>query len=159
MNPGNFSKLIFVLSVLFASNSSFAVVMYDEGREFIDGVSLLRDKEDPNAYYYLPTVPSVVIDRVTNKPKMLFVKFIDPSGEISGGLVHFLFSLDLPPDRVEELNNKLKKLAPGATIRGPVNLRAEGVELSGEADEATTEPASLTLIDPDGNPILIDQHR
>lgn len=34
-----------------------------------------------------------------------------------------------------------------------------GVPLASEADENTTGPASLMLIDPDGNPILIDQHR
>ena len=28
----------------------------------------------------------------------------------------------------------------------------------GEADESTTGPAHITLEDPDGNPILIDQH-
>lgn len=38
-------------------------------------------------------------------------------------------------------------------------LKAAGVELTSEADEAGGGPASLTLIDPDGNPILIDQHR
>lgn len=38
-------------------------------------------------------------------------------------------------------------------------LKAEGLELTAEADESTTGPASITLIDPDGNPILIDQHR
>ncbi|MEM7355548.1 MAG: VOC family protein [Acidobacteriota bacterium] len=37
-------------------------------------------------------------------------------------------------------------------------LKAQGVELASEADESTTGPASFTLIDPDGNPILIDQH-
>jgi lactoylglutathione lyase len=30
--------------------------------------------------------------------------------------------------------------------------------LASEADESTAGPASLTLIDPGGNPILIDQH-
>ena len=30
--------------------------------------------------------------------------------------------------------------------------------IGGEADESTTGPASLTLLDPDGNPVLIDQH-
>mgnify|MGYP001818366958 FL=1 len=38
-------------------------------------------------------------------------------------------------------------------------LKANGVELTSEADESGEGPASLTLIDPDGNPILIDQHR
>lgn len=37
-------------------------------------------------------------------------------------------------------------------------LKQSGVELKTEADESTSGPASLTLIDPDGNPILIDQH-
>lgn len=37
-------------------------------------------------------------------------------------------------------------------------LKAQGVELTTEADESTRGPASLTLIDPDGNAILLDQH-
>ncbi len=38
------------------------------------------------------------------------------------------------------------------------SLKANGLTLTSEADESTTGPASLALIDPDGNPILIDQH-
>jgi len=38
-------------------------------------------------------------------------------------------------------------------------LRQSGVEIIDEADESTTGPASFTVVDPDGNPILIDQHR
>ena len=37
-------------------------------------------------------------------------------------------------------------------------LKARGVELLSEADESSTGPASLMLVDPDGNTILIDQH-
>jgi catechol 2,3-dioxygenase-like lactoylglutathione lyase family enzyme len=37
-------------------------------------------------------------------------------------------------------------------------LEARGLELVTRADESTTGPAHLTLIDPDGNPILVDQH-
>lgn len=37
-------------------------------------------------------------------------------------------------------------------------LKAQGVELLSEADETTTGPASLVLLDPDGNTILLDQH-
>ncbi|MEM9493966.1 MAG: VOC family protein, partial [Myxococcota bacterium] len=37
-------------------------------------------------------------------------------------------------------------------------LKASGVSLESEADEGTTGPASCMVIDPDGNPILIDQH-
>ena len=38
------------------------------------------------------------------------------------------------------------------------NLKAQGLALATEADESTTGPAALMLMDPDGNPILIDQH-
>ncbi|GJQ34542.1 MAG: hypothetical protein JETCAE01_05520 [Anaerolineaceae bacterium] len=37
-------------------------------------------------------------------------------------------------------------------------LKAQGVALTSEADESTTGPASFTLVDPDGNAILVDQH-
>jgi hypothetical protein len=105
-----------------------AVVMYDEGREFIDGISLLRDKEDPKSYYYLPTIPRVAIDPVSQKPRMFVIKFVDPSGKTSGGLLHFLFTMDLPASQIESLNTQLAKKVPGASIKGPVNLRAEGDE-------------------------------
>ncbi len=37
-------------------------------------------------------------------------------------------------------------------------FEAAGVEIHTRADESTTGPASLVVIDPDGNSILIDQH-
>jgi len=37
-------------------------------------------------------------------------------------------------------------------------LKAQGVQLVSEADESSTGPASFMAIDPDGNPILVDQH-
>ncbi len=37
-------------------------------------------------------------------------------------------------------------------------LKAQGVQLQQQADESTTGPASFVVVDPDGNPILVDQH-
>jgi len=37
-------------------------------------------------------------------------------------------------------------------------LKERGVIFSSEADESTSGPASFIIEDPDGNPILIDQH-
>lgn len=37
-------------------------------------------------------------------------------------------------------------------------LKQQGVELMSEADESTSGPASFIAVDPDGNPILFDQH-
>ena len=38
-------------------------------------------------------------------------------------------------------------------------LKAKGVKFATEADENTTGPASFVVVDPDGNPVLFDQHR
>ena len=38
-------------------------------------------------------------------------------------------------------------------------LKEQGIKLDSEADDSTTGPASIMLTDPDGNQILIDQHR
>ncbi len=37
-------------------------------------------------------------------------------------------------------------------------LKAKGVAVQTEADETSTGPASFMVVDPDGNPILVDQH-
>jgi len=37
-------------------------------------------------------------------------------------------------------------------------LKAQGVTFVSEADETTTGPASFVVEDPDGNPVLFDQH-
>lgn len=37
-------------------------------------------------------------------------------------------------------------------------LRAQGVEFQTRADESSKGPASFIVVDPDGNPVLVDQH-
>lgn len=44
-------------------------------------------------------------------------------------------------------------------IRGlQKQLKSEGVAFASEADEEGAGPASFVLMDPDGNPVLVDQH-
>lgn len=38
------------------------------------------------------------------------------------------------------------------------HLKQKGVELVNETDESSIGPANIMVIDPDGNPILLDQH-
>ncbi len=38
------------------------------------------------------------------------------------------------------------------------HLKTQGVKFTSEADDSTKGPASFTVVDPDGNPILVDQH-
>lgn len=37
-------------------------------------------------------------------------------------------------------------------------LQAQGVSFVSEADPSATGPASFVVVDPDGNPVLVDQH-
>ena len=37
-------------------------------------------------------------------------------------------------------------------------LKSNGIELTSVADETSAGPASFMLVDPDGNPVLVDQH-
>jgi len=38
------------------------------------------------------------------------------------------------------------------------HLKSKGIKFDIEADESTSGPASFVITDPDGNPILVDQH-
>ena len=52
-----------------------------------------------------------------------------------------------------------QKLASYTDIRDlQRQLKALGVEFQLQADESTTGPARFLALDPDGNPILVDQH-
>jgi lactoylglutathione lyase len=37
-------------------------------------------------------------------------------------------------------------------------LKEQGLALATEAEEGSTGPASFVVVDPDGNPVLVDQH-
>lgn len=52
-----------------------------------------------------------------------------------------------------------RKIEPFTDIRElQRQLKEEGIQLVSEADESTTGPASFMAVDPDGNPVLVDQH-
>jgi predicted enzyme related to lactoylglutathione lyase len=75
------------------------------------------------------------------------------------GLFNGMFKgniLTFNPGWDEEANN-IEKFDDVRTIQK--QLKSKGVKLTAEADEKTTGPASIMATDPDGNIILIDQHR
>lgn len=56
-------------------------------------------------------------------------------------------------------NNQARQLDSFTDVRElQRQLKAQGVKLETEADESTTGPAHFVVLDPDGNPILVDQH-
>lgn len=75
------------------------------------------------------------------------------------GLFHGMFEgniLTFNPGWDENANN-VENFDDVREIQG--HLKSKGIELTSEADETSTGPGSLMLADPDGNVILIDQHR
>ena len=57
-------------------------------------------------------------------------------------------------------NNDAEEVNPFTDVRDiQRQLQTQGVELIEQADESGSGPAHITMVDPDGNPILIDQHR
>jgi catechol 2,3-dioxygenase-like lactoylglutathione lyase family enzyme len=57
-------------------------------------------------------------------------------------------------------NDMAKNIDPFDDVRAiQQQLKNSGIKLTSEADAQTTGPASITTTDPDGNVILIDQHR
>jgi catechol 2,3-dioxygenase-like lactoylglutathione lyase family enzyme len=56
-------------------------------------------------------------------------------------------------------NQNAEKQAEFQDIRSLQDeLKAKGYQFVSEADPTTSGPASFMLLDPDGNPVLIDQH-
>ncbi len=56
-------------------------------------------------------------------------------------------------------DSNAQKLAAFTDVRElQRQLKAQGVAFAQEADETTSGPASFVAIDPDGNPVLVDQH-
>lgn len=119
-----------VAGLLLASSTS-ALVHYDQGRREVLGVQLLQTVEDPSVYQYVPTYPQLST-KEDGTLELLCLKYVDPQGGTSGGLLHALVQFTLPPEVVARLEKELQKDIPGATIAGPVPLLpATGEETRG----------------------------
>ena len=115
-------SLQFLLCVLLlAAPPAWGLVRYEKGRIEIDGILLLQDYDDPDVYYYVPPTPRIST-REDGSLELSCVKFVDPEGDVDGGMLHLLVEFSLPPEQVEALRKKLEKRVPGAELRGPVAL-------------------------------------
>ncbi|OPX83329.1 MAG: Glyoxalase-like domain protein [Pelotomaculum sp. PtaB.Bin104] len=57
-------------------------------------------------------------------------------------------------------NSKAEEINPFKDVRVlQEELREKGIDFIGEVDLASEGPGSFIIEDPDGNPILVDQHR
>lgn len=108
--------------LLLAAAPAWGLVRYEAGRMEINGILLLRDAKAPDTYYYLPAVPRVS-EKKDGSLEISLVKFIDPQGETSGGLLHMLVTFSLPEDERDALEEALKQKNGKARLAGPVPLR------------------------------------
>ena len=80
------------------------------------------------------------------------------NGEHTIGLFQDMFERNILTFNPGWDSNAKKRDDLHRRARTPAPLKAAGVQLVAEADEATTGPASFVAVDPDGNPVLVDQH-
>ena len=79
------------------------------------------------------------------------------NGEALIGLFHGMFDKNILTFN-PGLTNRKERLDEFTDVREiQRGLKARGLDLTSEVDESTAGAGSITLLDPDGNPILIDQ--
>ncbi len=79
------------------------------------------------------------------------------NGEALIGLFHGMFDKNILTFN-PGLTNKKERLEEFTDVREiQRTLKERGVEVLTEVDESTSGAGSITLVDPDGNPVLIDQ--
>ena len=129
-----------LLFLLFVSQHLLAQVKYDEGSRMINGVQLLQDKDDANAYYYIPRYPKLATND-DGTYRLLCLKYVGRNNETSGGLFHALLEFSMPQDSIIAIEAKLQKEFPTAKIIGPVKMsQAQG------SDNGAGKPASFQII-------------
>lgn len=132
-----------ILAVLLLAGPALALVHYEKGRLELNGILLLQDYEDSKVYYYVPPYPRIG-EKKTGELELSCVKFVDPEGDVDGGLLHLLVEFSLPDDELAALRDALAKEKPGAELRGPVALMAETKE---EEDQTSFKVVSAVLSD------------
>lgn len=101
-----------------------ALINYEAGIRQINGVAVLQDAADAHAYYYLPQIPRIALGS-SGLPEISLVKFVDPAGETSGGMLHMLVTFSLPDDEQQALAEALKAEDSQARLIGPVPLKED----------------------------------
>jgi catechol 2,3-dioxygenase-like lactoylglutathione lyase family enzyme len=151
--------LIFAALALSALRSSPPSSEADEARQ--DGLSLgafsvslaVKDLEKSRDFYEKLGFETVLGQAAQN---FLILRNAD---QITIGLFHGMFK-----DNIMTFNPGWSPTAENLQDFTDIRviqkqLKEAGLELETEADLQSTGPANLTLLDPDGNRILLDQHR
>ncbi|TVZ14879.1 hypothetical protein [Maribacter sp. MAR_2009_72] len=112
---------LFGLALLLLSNV-YSQVNYDTGRQLINGIQLLQDSNEPNAYYYIPDYPRLAL-KEDGDFELLCMKYVGQGGNANGGLFHALIQFDLPEEVIADLEKELEKRTGGGKIVGVVPMQ------------------------------------
>jgi hypothetical protein len=140
--------ILSIVTILFSFGYLGAVPMYDEGSMLIKGVQLLRDKDDKNAYYYIPQYPRLST-KADKSYELLCMKYTGKNKESNGGVFHALIEFNLPDNFLKEIEVELKKKNSEGHIVGPVPMM-ENTPKEGEEVEPTFRIVSAILSSTEG---------
>lgn len=84
--------------------------------------------------------------------------FIMKHGETNIGLFEGMFEKNIITFNPGWDQNAEKEASYDDVRQLLATFKAKGIDIADEAITGDTGPSSFTIIDPDGNPILIDQH-
>lgn len=81
------------------------------------------------------------------------------NGDVTIGLFEGMFEKNIMTFN-PGWDDKAHDIDPFTDVRDlQKQLKDKGIEFVSEADETTEGPAHFIIMDPDGNPIMVDQHR
>jgi hypothetical protein len=113
----------------------------------VDGVSILRDHEDPRQFYYQPLAPRFVTrrDGAVDVPQFSLLQFKSATAANNGGFADFDVHLGLTPDELERVRQGLASLAgvadpilsPVPVVDGSISLLLFGTQSGGTPGDGT----------------------
>ncbi len=144
INLEKWPALLLLLGTILLSENAMAIAQLFEGREEINGVTLLRDDENRSTYYYIPPFPRVA--NLENGQKAFsFTRFTGGS-DGGGATLNLLVDLSLDDEFLADLEAKLKEKYQWARIAGPVIFTDPADDLeSGDKSRASFNLVSATL--------------
>src|SRR5687767_6064424 len=140
-------KLYFIIFLL-TTIPAVAQVKYDEGAEYVKGLTFLQSSREPLVYYYLPQYPRLAM-REDGTYEFLCLKYTNNKGDNNGGLLHALVEFAIPDSFMKVYEKELQKIVPGAKIAGPVML-SENKSTEDENVPPGFEVVSAVLSNKDG---------
>ena len=139
--------IVIAILVIGFSTQCHAVAQLFEGREEINGITLLQDDKDQDLYYYVPPFPRVA-KLESGQSAFSFMRYTGGSGG-GGAALSVMVEFSLPPEFQDQLELDLKARHENARIAGPVVFTDPADDLqSGEKATAGFKLVSATIGSP-----------